>query len=338
MSECTGRYHDGKTAISHTVMVRPNAAALDIYAEDGALIGQWRLGDIQAEDDPAGGLRLRCGAARLTVAHGAALHPLFPPTARRSVWPWLAAIASTVLAGVTLWFGIPLASRMVARAIPVVVEQKWGDRVANRLEQQWGLCSAAPGKAALSELTASLAGGLLPTQRPRRVSVVKLDAVNAIALPGGRIIIFQGLLAQAKSADEVAGVLAHEMTHVAQRHATAAMIRAFGIGALITLVTGDASGAMGTGLVMALSGAYSREDEDSADQGAAILLNHAQMGTNGMVEFFRRLDKQSNLLPEWLSTHPDSLARAQKLETLAPATGRPALSAERWAELQGICR
>lgn len=341
MTRYAGRFNDGRTALSHEVTVRPSPAGLEIYDGAGLQIAGWRRADLSAETDATGGLRLLCSAApdaRLTITDGAALRALLPAAPRRRLWPWLAAAAGTVVAGLLLWFGLPAAARTIARVIPLSVEEKWGGRFADRLERQWGTCAAPQGRAALSLLTERLGASLPPEQRPRRVTVVDVDAANAIALPGGRIMIFKGLLAQAQSADEVAGVLAHEMTHVAERHVTAAMIRALGVGALVTLVTGDASGAIGTGVVVALAGAYSRDDEAAADQGAAYLLSRSGIGTHGMAEFFRRIATKDGSMPEWLSTHPDSLARARTIEALAPTTGIAALPSQRWDDLKAICK
>src|SRR5690606_26348291 len=105
------------------------------------------------------------------------------------------------------------------------------------------------------------------------VSVADDPQVNAFAAPGGRIVLLEGLLREAESPDEIAGVLAHEIGHVTERHPTAAALRLLGIQALLTGIFGDgslASAAAGAGgLLVALS--YSRDDERTADRLAAEL-------------------------------------------------------------------
>lgn len=88
---------------------------------------------------------------------------------------------------------------------------------------------------------------------------------------------------------------------------------------------------------MALAGAYSREDEAEADRGAVALLARAGLSADGLAAFFRRMAEQPSAVPAWLSTHPDSQARAQAVEAQHTKPGAPALTAEQWAAVKGIC-
>jgi len=151
------------------------------------------------------------------------------------------------------------------------------------------------------------------------------------------VMVFAGLLADAQSPDEVAGVLAHEFTHLRLRHPTAAMIRATGVGLAVTLVTGETSGVLASGAAMALAGAYSREDEAAADAGGVALMNAAGLDAHGLSAFLRRLAAHPSRVPAWLSTHPDSAARADAVDRLARPDGHPVLAPEQWTALKGIC-
>jgi predicted Zn-dependent protease len=235
-----------------------------------------------------------------------------------------------------LWLGLPAASRALVGMVPTAWEQRWGDAVAGGFEQRWGVCRQPAGVAALHLLSDRLAASLPPSARPRKVVVVNTPDVNAIALPGGTVLVFAGLLADAHDGDEVAGVLAHEFTHLALAHPTAAMIRAAGVGVAVTLVTGDSSGLVASGLAMTLAGAYSRDDEAAADRGAVALLAQAGMGARGLAAFFHRLADKPTALPAWLGTHPEPAARAASIEAQANP-GTPALTPEQWAALKGIC-
>jgi predicted Zn-dependent protease len=88
---------------------------------------------------------------------------------------------------------------------------------------------------------------------------------------------------------------------------------------------------------MAMAGAYSREDEAEADRGAVSLLAQAGLDGDGLAAFFRRLAAKPSAMPEWLNTHPDSLARAQAVEAARTKPGAPALTPEQWAAVKGIC-
>ncbi|MCR6631547.1 MAG: M48 family metallopeptidase [Magnetospirillum sp.] len=341
MSALEGRFNDGRTAASRKVLVTPKAGGLDIRGEDGLLVAFWRTDDLRADGDLPGGkgVRLRCATdtgARLTLERAEFIRPLLP---RKPRLPWAKLGAALVLAaalGAGLWLGLPAASRTLANLVPAAWEQRWGDAVAAGFQRRWGACRQPAGEAALHLLTDRLAAGLPPDQRPRRVVVVRTPDVNAFALPGGTVLIFSGLLADAQSPDEVAGVLAHEIAHLRFRHPTAALIRAAGVGVVVTLITGDSSGLVATGAGMALAGAYSREDEAAADRGAVALLADAGLDAQGLATFLRRLAAHPNGLPQWLNSHPDSAARAQAVEAAAKA-GAPALGPEQWAALKGIC-
>lgn len=342
MTALPGRFNDGRTAASRKVMVTPSAAGLDIRGEDGLLVAFWHVGDLIADGElPDGkGVRLRCAVdadARLSLAQAEFIRPLLPPPPR---FPWtkaLAAMAAALLLAVALWQGIPAGARWLVAVVPEAWEQRWGDAMAHGLEQRWTSCRQPAGEAALHLLADRLAAGLEPGLRPRRLVVVKQPDQNAIALPGGTVMVFSGLLADARDPGELAGVLAHEFTHLRLRHPTAAMIRATGIGVAVTLVTGDSSGVVATGAAMAMAGAYSRDDEAAADAGAVALLHKAGLDERGLAAFFRRLADKPGGVPVWLSTHPDSGERARAVEALGGNPGAPALTPEQWTALKGIC-
>lgn len=343
MAALPGRFNDGRTAASRKVTVTPGDAGLDIRGEDGLMVAFWHLTDLRADGElPNGaGVRLRCAAdpdARLSLAQAEFIRPLLPARPRL---PWtkaVAALVATVTVATALWFGIPAGASTLGTLVPLSWERHWGDGLAQGLEQRWGTCDQPAGDAALHLLAARLGTGIDPELRVRRLVVVRRAEHNALALPGGTVLVFSGLLADAAGPDELAGVLAHEFTHLRLRHPLAALIRAAGVGAVVTLVTGDSSGLVASGAAMALSGAYSRDDEAAADAGAVALLTQAGIGAQGLADFFRRLDDHPAGMVGWLATHPDSLARARAVEALAPAMDTtPALSAEQWATVKGIC-
>lgn len=342
MGALPGRYNDGRSAASRKVTVKASAAGLDIRGEDGLLVAFWHLDDVRADGELPGGkgVRLRCASdegARLTLQDAEFVRPLLPAKSR---FPWtkaVAALAGVVLVGAGLWLGIPAASRALVHVVPTSWEQRWGDALSAGLTQRWGVCRQPAGEAALHLLSDRVAAGVEPAFRPRRVVVVKQADQNAIALPGGTVMVFSGLLKEAEDPDELAGVLAHEFTHLRLRHPTAAMIRAVGVGTAVTLVTGDSSGIVATGAAMALAGAYSRDDEAEADRGAIALLARAGLDGDGLAAFFRRLAAKPSHVPAWLSTHPDSLLRAQAIEAFGTRTGTAALTPEQWAAVKGIC-
>ena len=102
---------------------------------------------------------------------------------------------------------------------------------------------------------------------PLKVQVVRRPEANAIALPGGYIYVFQGLVDRAKEPDELAGVIAHEIGHVAHRDGTRSVLQGAGLSLLFGMLLGDFVG--GGAVVLAartiLQTSYTREVETAAD-------------------------------------------------------------------------
>ena len=124
-------------------------------------------------------------------------------------------------------FGVPALANQIAPLVPLRVERMLGEAVDTQARKMLDKgpagrpfeCGAgpgeAPGRAALARLTARLeAAAALPI--PLDIKVVRRSEANAIALPGGHIYVFEGLIDKSESADELAGVIAHEIGHVAQ--------------------------------------------------------------------------------------------------------------------------
>jgi Zn-dependent protease with chaperone function len=209
------------------------------------------------------------------------------------------------------------------------------------------VCTNQDGQAALNRLLLRLrpSNGYV---EPIEVTVIDSDIVNAFALPGGHIVIFSGLIDQARSPDELAGVLGHEITHVQLRHPTKALIRAIGVVGLLQALSGGTPGQLaGEALVMG----QSRNAERAADAGALTLLDHAGISPVGLANFFKRLmarqDKEPKTRPDqvldtlggFLATHPGHAERLSAIEAAAQNAGKttPAMPDEDWDALNQIC-
>lgn len=147
--------------------------------------------------------------------------------------------------------------------------------------------------------------------------VVNQREINAFALPGGPMFLNRGMIEAAKSEGEVAGVMAHELAHVALRHGTAQATKAqkFQIGALAgqilgAIVGGDAGSLIAQGSNFGLGAyflKYGREYEREADLLGAQIMARAGYDPRRMADMFRTIERQSDGRggPEWLSSHPD---------------------------------
>lgn len=151
---------------------------------------------------------------------------------------------------------------------------------------------------------------------PYTFQVVRDDSVNAFATMGGYVYMHTGLLAAAENEAEVASVMAHEIGHIAGRHAIKQMReRAIAQGVLTAAGLDDAA-AVQIGVDLALNRPNSREDEYEADSLGLQNLTAAGYAPEGMVSFMRKLQSLSGgrSAPTFLSTHPATGDRVRALE------------------------
>lgn len=154
--------------------------------------------------------------------------------------------------------------------------------------------------------------------------VVNARDINAFALPGGPMYINRGMIEAARTEGEMAGVMAHELSHVALRHGTAQATKAqkysilSGIGAIAGAVIGGAPGAIiGQGSQVAV-GAYflkfSREYETEADLLGAQIMARAGYDPRDLANMFRTIQSQGGSGgPEFLSSHPNPANRYERI-------------------------
>jgi Zn-dependent protease with chaperone function len=300
-----------------------------------------------ADEVRNGPTRLARGEARLVVDDPGfapalfAQAPKLKPRGRRALIASGTTAAIVALCAGLLWWSMPRLAGAIASLVPVAWEERMGARILEALH--WPRCTAPAGEAALGALTHRLVDGVDVPYR-LDVSVRDFPIVNAFALPGGHIVILSGLLKEAQSADEVAGVLAHELTHTLKRHPTRNMIAQEGASLAIAVFTGGgAGGTLGT-VLTTLS--YTRSAEEEADAGAVEMLQHAGIGLDGFASFFERLSQKEEqghgrgatfVLPTYLRTHPATQQRAAAIKAQPSQSATPALSDSEWKALKAIC-
>ena len=155
---------------------------------------------------------------------------------------------------------------------------------------------------------------------PFHIKVVDTDEVNAFAFPGGFFYVNKGLILAAENESELAGVMAHEISHVTARHATARMSKAqiLQLAAIPALFVGGywaqmaIQNGLGLGINLELLG-VTRESEKEADQLGIQYLWNTGYDPNGFVSFFEKLQAQEKSKPGKLSgffrTHPFTVDR-----------------------------
>jgi Zn-dependent protease with chaperone function len=149
--------------------------------------------------------------------------------------------------------------------------------------------------------------------------IVKDNEVNAFALPGGHVIVNTGLIEKSDSYQEVAGVIAHELQHVYQRHGLEKIINRVGISFTIMMLLGDIGGVIDAIGGELISLKFSRNEESEADKLGLELMYKSGIEPQGMVDFFKKLEsinKDMSNLPDFISTHPNTKQRINELEEM----------------------
>jgi Zn-dependent protease with chaperone function len=201
-----------------------------------------------------------------------------------------------------------------------------GKRAAADAEKQLPLCNAPKVDAYLTELGTRLAQKL-PTggvQYPFEFHCVNDKAVNAFALPGGYVFVNRGAIEASDNEAQLAGVMAHELSHVALRHgtnqATKAMLAETGLG-IFGAVFGDTTGgALLTTLGNFTAGGvllrYSRTAESQADVMGTQVLYDTGYDPRAMAQFFEKLEAETKGKnpPEFFSDHPNPEHRVERVD------------------------
>jgi predicted Zn-dependent protease len=297
--------------------------------------------DILLADDPAFLDALRAAAPRF--AHG--LH------VSRRRWlgvplAILAALASAAILAVLYVWGIPAAAGALAARVPVAWEERLGQVAVAQLAPPQSRCVDPEREAAIATIVARLLAPLPRVSYTFRVAVVDHPAVNALAAPGGTIVLLRGLLEQTRTPEELAGVLAHEMQHILRRHTTQMLLQHVSTGLVLAAISGDVSGVTPYGLESARAlGAlrYSRGKEQEADVEGLRMLLAAEVDPGGMISFFETLQAEERKMPTapgYLLSHPPAASRTKTLRRLAatlPHRSKPLLPGRDWHDVTRIC-
>ena len=231
---------------------------------------------------------------------------------------WSIVGGALLAATLGLWFGSGLLVELAVDRIPIEWEKKLGESAYHDFLARQEVIKEGLAVAAVTEMTHRLTDPIPENPYTFEITVVKSEVVNAFALPGGYIVVFTGLMKKAESPEEVAGVLAHELNHVLQRHGLERIIKQLVFVTVVSIVLGNQQGLGG---VMKQLGVelmtlkFGRAQETEADLTGLQLLHRARIDPSGMITFFQRLAEKDEGRVEWLSTHPMSSARADRLQS-----------------------
>lgn len=245
----------------------------------------------------------------------------------RAMFLFLVIVGGLVAAYIWL---MPIVAEHLALRLPRSVDDKIGEASFNAMAPTMAFDTAR--SAALQRFGDALE---ISKDHVLKYHVVKDTQVNAFAMPGGHIVVYTGLLDELDTPQELAGLLAHEGTHVQERHSTRSMVRQFASSFFISLIAGDA-GALGE--IAANKGdelrglGYSRDLEQAADDIGMQRMHANGVDPHGMIDLLEELKGAhgySTEPPAFLSSHPltddriaNATARARTLGVPAQANAR----------------
>jgi predicted Zn-dependent protease len=357
------QYLDGRTPVRRPARVSIGRNGLEIALTEDGRTFRWPLAEVRQTQGFYEGEQVRLerrGAAEALLVGDvrflAAVRAVSPETAGAFRAPsrrhavlvaGTTAALATVAVALALWaWGIPRLADVAATRVPVAWEVALGEATVAQLAPAAVRCGDPARQRRIDDIMDVLLRAGPPSGYPFRVIVVDRPVVNALATPGGFIVVFRGLLERTDNAEELAGVLAHEIQHVLHRDATRAILRHASTGVLLAALVGDVSGVVAFGVQTArVLGdlRYSRDAERAADVDGLRLLRAASVDPAGMLAFFGAMQKQEGApggAARYLSTHPPSADRLQVLRALAAAGDRPSvklLPDYDWSDIRKIC-
>ena len=315
-SEFSGTFYDGKSANKYPVTLSLTKAQLELIFPDGRRIS-WLYPNLRVSNtSSAGPVRLeRTISGPNTISEAVMIEdPDFlheahrvAPGALGTVWNQphkrklryvLMIMACVILPPFVfaVWmYVIPAMTDAVADQVPTAWEEKLGQDYFQTLFKK-SIKEPDPQVRKVLDVMAQRLLSAVPEQPYHfRIHVHPSKMVNAMALPGGTIIVFQGLINITETPEELAGVLAHEFQHVLKRHSTRGIIRSEAINIFATVVSGDSV----MNVILQAGGMmeflrYSRKLESQADAEGMKMVLASRVDPKGMIRIFEKLEEQQH--------------------------------------------
>jgi predicted Zn-dependent protease len=224
-----------------------------------------------------------------------------------------------------------LALALGCTTLSVPQEQQLGARLAAEARQSLPLVRDRVVEGYVQEIGQRLVRAAGPQPFAYRFHVVASDEINAFAMPAGYVYLHTGTILRARNVSELAGVMAHEVGHVAERHIAENYARQQGasiarnLAVLGVAMVGGPSGAVGLAgdlTAVAVLNSFGREAEREADAFAVRVMPRAGYDPRGLVTFFETLVREGGPSPpSFLSSHPATAERIQATSRAIAALG-----------------
>jgi Zn-dependent protease with chaperone function len=318
-------YFDGLTSRAHPVTVVLDAGQVCIEGDGIVLAIALDRIDVAPPVGAARGVVHLPDARELHSTDHAALAELARALSSRNPERWarhlesrvayaLTALVVSVLVMVAgLRWGVPAAAQLAAHTLPAGLDRHIGEESLALMEK----ISLSPSKLAAPKqqlLTQKLAAQCRKQACPPYRLLFRDSALfgaNAMALPGGAVVVTDELVNLSHHDEEVLAVIAHELGHVQYRHSLRLALQSIGAGAILVAVTGDIGSVtdLAAGLPsLLLQNGYSRDMEREADAYALAWLNNACIPPRRFADLLGRLDKDTSDT-SLLDSHPGTPER-----------------------------
>ena len=356
-----GEYFDGSSAMSYVVLIELQEEGVNLrFSEEKAIL--WLYPEIHLVPSISSQtIQLEKGKfppQKLIIEDASFLHAFektsnwkkhkfqrFSPHRDQFIYYLVGMIIVIVVSLPVIYrWGIPLASKQIAKLTPLSWEEKLGEIISIALLDETEICTSPKEIELLQSLFQKIEH---IEEHPYQFEVIIVDSstMNALALPGGKILIYRGLLNRLDSPEALIGVLAHEMQHILQQHGLQNIIRASLFAGIMAIIGGDFSmleSVLDVVEVLSLL-SYSRDFEIEADLLAIQMLQKKGITIQGMINFFEMVAnlKTDIRIPSYLSTHPAIQERIENLKAEQEFEKNNqtffVMNQKDWASLQRIC-
>jgi Zn-dependent protease with chaperone function len=230
---------------------------------------------------------------------------------------------------VLVYFGTGLAHRLLVASLPVTVDRALGKQALEEIEEELPVVESPDLQERCERYVQRMTGSYAKSGYLFKVLVVDEEDPNAFALPGGTILVTTGITNLVDRGEELAGVLAHEIGHVVERHSVQQQYGTMGLLRLLVSASGDdvhASTGLAAGSLVLLNQSHSRDHERGADTFAVELLVKNGIDPSGLSGFLRKLLDEDgpgggSRIGRAFSSHPATTERLRYLEALGRKLG-----------------
>jgi len=214
-------------------------------------------------------------------------------------------LAISAAIAIYVW-GIPALGNFVGKRLPIPIEAKIGKAMKEQMQKDWKVDSART--KAINLFFSRINDN---NEFKFEITVVNDKTVNAFALPGGNIVVYEGILQKIHSPEALASLLAHESSHIIFRHTSRMLCANLGNYIFLSAIIGDINGIaailiQNADQIKGLS--YNRDLETEADLKGLQLLQRRNLNPKGMLDLMQTLKGESeqsgNEVSEFVSTHP----------------------------------